>query len=129
MENIRFDKILIHAQGDPDVLAVILFGSRARGEATPASDVDICLVLVDRIHEPVDMSKKKLEYLQFVGVDVHIFQQLPLYVRRRVIREGKVKFVRDEDRLYEIAFRTAQAFEDFKYRYFEYLEMVADVGS
>jgi hypothetical protein len=33
--------------------------------------------------------------------------------------------VKDEDALYEVAFRTAQAFEDFKHIYRDYLEQVA----
>ena len=39
-------RLLSRAESDPDVLAVILFGSHARGEAGPTSDVDVCLVLV-----------------------------------------------------------------------------------
>ena len=123
------DRILDHAKEDQEVLAVILFGSRARGEATAESDVDVCLVLESRNDDPLRLSRKKLEYLRFEGLDVQVFQQLPLYVRRRVMGEGKVRFVRDEERLYELAFRTAQAFEDFKHHYYDYLEKVADAGS
>jgi uncharacterized protein len=129
MDDMRFDKILDHAKQDTEVLAVILFGSLARGEAKAESDVDICLVLAEGIYAPVDLSRKKLRYLQFEGLDVHVYQQLPLYVRRRVLRDGRVLFVRNEDHLYEIAFRTAQAFEDYKHRYYDYLEKVADAGS
>lgn len=39
------ERLLDRAREDPAVLAVILFGSAARGEAAPASDVDVCLVL------------------------------------------------------------------------------------
>ena len=123
------ERMLTLARQDSEILAVILFGSRARGEGTLTSDVDVCLVLLNRHYDPLHLSTKKLEYLKIGGLDVHIFQQLPLYIRRRVIKEGKVLFVRDEDALYEIAFRTAQSFEDFKHRYYAYLEQVAHVGS
>jgi hypothetical protein len=66
-----------------------------------------------------------LEYLQFDGLDISVFQTLPLYVRRRVLKEGRIEYVKDEDALYEVAFRTAQAFEDFKHIYRDYLEQVA----
>ncbi len=69
-----------------------------------------------------------LEYLAQFDLDVQIFQALPLYIRSRVLKEGQVLFVRDEDRLYDIAYRTAQAFEDFKPVYYRYLEQVAHVG-
>jgi hypothetical protein len=36
-----------------------------------------------------------------------------------------VVFVRDEDRLYELAIRTARAFEDFRPYYQRYLDAVA----
>ena len=123
------EKLLNKAKQDPEVLSVILFGSQACGEATAASDVDVCLVLLNQRYDSLYLSRTKLEYLKMDGLDIHIYQQLPLYIRRRVIKEGKVLFVRDEELLYELAFRTAQAFEDFRHLYYDYLEEVARVGS
>jgi len=40
-----------------------------------------------------------------------------------------VLFVRDEDALYDLAFRTIQAFEDFRPYYRTYLAEVARAGS
>jgi uncharacterized protein len=74
------------------------------------------------------LSRKRLEYLAQVDLDVQIFQALPLYIRSRVLKEGRVLFVRNEDLLYEIAFCSAQAFEDFKHIYYCYLEQVAHAG-
>lgn len=128
----EIEKLLEKVQHDRDVLAVILFGSAARGEETSNSDIDVCLVLVpDEKHQQASilLSLKRLEYLRRFDLDVHIFQQLPIYVRRRVLKEGKVLFVKDEDMLYEVAFRTAQAFEDFRHIYYDYLEEVAKGGS
>lgn len=123
------DTLLDRTRKDPEILAVILFGSRAREEQTPTSDIDLCLVLFPRRYDPLHLSRKKLEYLKVADIDIQVFQQLPLYIRRRVLKEGKVLFTQNEDLLYEVAFRTAQAFEDFKHRYYEYLEQVADAGS
>ncbi|HOK58236.1 MAG: hypothetical protein QHG98_01535 [Methanothrix sp.] len=39
-----------------------------------------------------------------------------------------VRFCREIDELYEFAFRTAQAYEDFKHIYREYLEEAARAG-
>jgi len=121
--------LLNKAREDRDILAVILFGSVARGEPTPASDVDVCLVLQAGKYDSLSLSRKKLAYLKQGDLDVHLFQQLPLYVRRRVLKEGKVLFERDTDALYALAFRTAQAFEDFKPIYSAYLTEVARAGS
>jgi predicted nucleotidyltransferase len=124
----QLERLLSTAQEDHDVLAVILFGSAARGEQTPTSDVDVCLVLQPCKYPPLALSRKKLAYLKLGNLDVHVFQQLPLYIRRRVLKEGKVLFERDTDALYELAFRTAQAFEDFKPVYYTYLAEVARAG-
>jgi uncharacterized protein len=126
---ISVNKLVAQASQETDVLAVILFGSVARGEQTAHSDVDICLVLTpERVRDKSVLSRKRLEYLAQFDLDVQIFQALPLYIRHRVLKEGQVLFVRDEDLLYEVAFRTAQAFEDFKPIYYRYLEQVAHVG-
>ena len=63
-------------------------------------------------------------FFKHADLDLTIFQQLPLSVRSRVLREGKVLFVRDEDRLYEVAVRTARAFEGFRHHYRGYLDAV-----
>lgn len=116
------------ARQDASVLAVVVFGSNARGENTDRSDLDVCLVLMPqrRPQGPANLSEKRLEYLASFDLDIHIFQQLPLYVRVRVLRDGQVVFTRDEDKLYRMALRTIQEFEDFKPVYHEYLEHVAN---
>jgi hypothetical protein len=65
-----------------------------------------------------------MAYLGDVDLDVQVFQRLPLYVRTRVLREGRVLFCRDEDALYDAAFTTIPAFERFKRTYRAYLEEV-----
>ncbi len=120
-----FRKVVEKAERDGEVLAVIAFGSRVRGENRPASDYDICLVLQAHDSDELFLSQKKLDYLGEFDLDIQIYQQLPLYIRRRVLKEGQILFCRDEERLYELAFRTAQEFEDFKHIYYGYLEEVA----
>ena len=71
------------------------------------------------------MSRIRLAYLGEGAVDVVIFQQLPLHVKSRVLKEGKVLFVSDEDALYGVAIRAARAFEGFRHRYRAYLDEVA----
>ncbi|MGD8986124.1 MAG: nucleotidyltransferase domain-containing protein [Desulfobacteraceae bacterium] len=119
-------KLIEKAKADESVLAVILYGSRVRGEETPTSDRDICLVLRPGDYSDLRLSEKKLEYLKSFDMDIQVYQQLPVYMKTRVLREGSVLFCRDEDMLYEVAYRTAQAYEDFKHIYYSYLEEVAD---
>lgn len=120
------ERLIAKARADEAVLAVMLFGSAARGEATPASDVDICLVLQPRAAE--QGAEKRLEYLGQFDLDVQVFQTLPLPIRRRVLKESRILLSKDEDALYDLALRSAKAFDDFRHIYQAYLEAVLDGG-
>ena len=122
---VSLQRLIARVEQDPDVLGVILFGSRARGDAGPRSDIDVCLVLDPQVPTGLSASRKRLDYLAGDDIDLTIFQQLPLYLRSRVLKEGRVVFVRDEDRLYDLAVRTARAFEGFRHHYRRYLDTVA----
>lgn len=117
------NRLLKAAKKDASVLAVILFGSAARGEH--ARDVDVCLVLDPGKLKDINIAKKGLEYISRFDLDVHIYQELPLYIQIRVLGEGKIMLVKDEDRLYEIAITTSRLFDEFRPRYVQYLEGVA----
>jgi predicted nucleotidyltransferase len=119
------ERLVAAARADQDVLAVILYGSQARGEAGAGSDVDVALVLANATREPLEIGRVLLRYAALGDADVQVFQRLPLYVQSRVLREGRVLFVRDEDALYEAAFRTVRAWELFRPRYEAYLAEVA----
>ena len=75
------ERLIAKAREDEAVLAVILFGSEARGQATSRSDVDICLVLQPQAAE--QKAEKRMEYLGEFDLDVNVFQALPLPIRRR----------------------------------------------
>ena len=117
------DALTARARDDPSVLAVLLFGSHARGEAIRGSDVDVCLVVDASVEDPTDL---RLAYLSRYDADVHVFQQLPLYVRVRILKDHVPLLVKDEDAFYELAIRTVREFEDFRPYYDRYLEAVAD---
>lgn len=122
----QIDTLIGMVKSDADVIAVMLFGSVARGEAAPDSDVDVCLVLKPGRYEQVFLSDKKLHYLGRSALDVHVYQQLPIYIRHRILKEGKTLYCRDEDGLYDVAFRTIDEFSDFEPFYHEYLQRVLD---
>ncbi len=107
---------------DKEVLAAILFGSFPQ---EGFSDIDVCIVLYPGKYENLYLSEKKLELMVALpDFDVQIFQQLPMYIRVRVLK-GEVIFCRDEKMLYEVAVQTIKEFEDYKKIYDEYLQGVA----
>jgi hypothetical protein len=118
-------RLVARVKDDPEVLAVLLFGSRARGDAAAGSDVDVCLVLATEPSSDLAAAHKRLDCLGGADLDLVLFHQLPLHIRSRVLKEGVVLFVRDEEALYALAIRTARAFEGFRHIQREYLDQVA----
>jgi len=122
----QLERLVAMARDDGDILAVVLFGSHARGDQHAGSDVDVCLVLAAAAPDAASIGRVALTYASEASdLDVQVFQGLPLYVRRRVLRDGRVLFVRDEDALYALASRTVRAWESFRPRYEAYLAEVA----
>ena len=119
--NVQLERIEKRAAKDEDVLAVILFGSYARKEV--ARDVDVCIVMFpEKVSRSFD---KRVEYSSTEKLDVHVFQKLPLYIRKRILKEGNVLHCKDEGLLYDIAIKTAKEFELFRPKYELYLEGIA----
>ncbi len=112
---------------DKEVIAVLLFGSYARGEKY--RDIDICLVL-DKKYDNLQMSKKRLNYAALVSskIDIQIFQQLPLYIRKRILKEMKVLQCKNEDLLYEIAFATIKEFVYYEKIYNTHLKAIEEAA-
>ena len=108
------------AEADKDILAAILFGSSARGEVY--RDIDICLVTDPK--RQVNLARKDLEYLMRFDFDIHTFEELPVCIGMRVLKEGRCLLSKDDDALYDLAHKTVQKFEDFRLRYEDYLEAI-----
>ncbi|MDI6773630.1 MAG: nucleotidyltransferase domain-containing protein [bacterium] len=70
---------------DPEILAVVLFGSLARGEATAASDADVLIVLRDSVEE---FGERMVRYKPIgLGVSVEVFPYT-LDEARRALKDG-----------------------------------------
>ena len=93
------------------VLGLILFGSVARGCARPFSDVDLCIVTEKNIPDAV-----RMELLSYGSetIDVSIFADLPLPIRFRVVKEGKILFVKDPLTLHRIKTATVREYLDYE---------------
>lgn len=123
----KLDKLIKTAQQDSEILAVFLFGSSARRQNHKESDIDICLFMKPDDYTSFELSQKKLQYLKLFNMDVQIFQQMPLYIKVRIIKEGEILFCADEEELYEFVFRVIAEFGDFEHIYRDYLKEVAGV--
>ena len=116
-------KIITQAKKDPLVVAVALFGSYARGENH--RDIDICLFLKPQKYSDLAISQKRVEYTpEKEGYDVEIFQQLPIYIQKRILSEAKILYCKNEDALYDLYFTSIRDFDHFQHIYEGYLKAV-----
>jgi uncharacterized protein len=97
---------------------IILFGSRAEGRAKKDSDYDLAVY-----YEGSRSSKYRfLINANFSEkFDVKIFQDLPLYIQKDVLR-GKVLFSRDDKLIYEVAYQTIKSFDSYYKYYLDYIQ-------
>ncbi len=125
----ELDETVKAIKKDRDVLAVMLFGSAARNQTTTMSDIDICIFLKSDIKDKHKMAEKRLEYLINAPdkFDIQIFQLLPLYIRVRVLKEGKILYCRNIKQLYDIAMKTMKEYAVFEPHYQTYLAEVSYV--
>jgi predicted nucleotidyltransferase len=86
------------------VNAAYVYGSLTRGVATPFSDVDIALVLQERL-PPYDRLMLELAVegdiegtLGLPAVDVRAINEAPLVVRGRIVQEGVLLYERERSR-------------------------------
>jgi hypothetical protein len=107
-------------QADPRVFALIVFGSYARRELY--RDIDICLVLFpeeDSFQVLLDYATESSE-----NFDVKVFSTLPLYIRSRVLKEGKILVNKDYDTLFDIYLQSIKENVLFEPHFRTFLEAV-----
>lgn len=92
-----------------DVIALVIFGSVARGQARSISDIDLCIVT------PKDLPQSSRWDLLSYGsekIDVNLFCDLPITIRFRVIREGRVMFCKNTLLFHRIKAETVREYLD-----------------
>jgi uncharacterized protein len=92
-----------------NVLALILFGSVARDQSRQFSDIDLCVVTRTDIAE-----SDRVDILSYGSgkIDVSLFHDLPLTIRFRVLKEGKILFCKDDLYLHRITVTTVREYLD-----------------
>lgn len=84
------------AHVSPHVAGLFLWGSHAEGRAHPRSDVDVCIVAGPGI------TVEEALRLAWSGAgassryDVHVFEELPLYLKGEILDRGRLLATRNE---------------------------------
>ncbi len=115
------EKELAKALGEEsDVLFAYLFGSQARKDALPTSDIDVAVYLIDG-----DFFNRKLELIEKLSrlmkkeVDITILNEASPLLKFVVISEGKVIYSIDDSKRIDFDLQTTNEYIDFK----PYMEM------
>ncbi len=115
------EPLIAEIKKDPDILGVILYGSAACNKSY--RDIDVCLVVYPA-KNPLPLQKVLFYKGNFSSrVDVHFFNDLPLYIQSRVLDEGKILFNRNFDALFDLYEATIRAYTDFYPHFRHYLEV------
>jgi predicted nucleotidyltransferase len=83
----------------PSIERIVLFGSRARGEAQPRSDIDLaisCPRASER--EWAEICEALEESPTLLGVDLVRLEAAAESLRERILREGRIVYDRRADR-------------------------------
>ena len=107
----NFNNIIGRISDIKKVKAIYIFGSQVNGRARKDSDVDIAVLTKG-------MSRN--EELEIIGfgdddLDISVFDNLPLVIQFRVLKEGKLLFCRDEKAVYDTRVRVFKQYLDFSY--------------
>ncbi|MBI3761042.1 MAG: nucleotidyltransferase domain-containing protein [Chloroflexi bacterium] len=102
------------------IAAAYIFGSAARGQMTPFSDIDVALLLTagcvaksDHLKFELSLEAEIAERCGLSETDVRIINDAPLIVRGRVLTEGVLLYVRDDEFRIDFETRTRTEYFDF----------------
>ncbi len=86
----KTDEILETLKSFEFVHSVLLFGSRARGKT--GRDMDMCIIPSRELSLRERLS---IDSAMPSGVDISMYHELPVHIRKRISEEGKVLYTKD----------------------------------
>ena len=98
--------------------SVLLFGSHARGKT--GRDIDICIIPSRELSLRERLS---IDSAVPSGVDISIYSDLPIHIRKRISEEGKVLYTKDMYHLLTLFKENDSEYSGYK-RYREYYNEV-----
>lgn len=113
-ESKEFKKIVEKAKNNPNIIALILFGSYAQNKQKPNSDIDIAIIRKKNTlpHQFEELNFQSKEF------DIVFFDRLPDMIKFNVFSKGKTLVVNDKKTYTAIRRKFLHAFRD-NYPYYE----------
>ncbi|HDH04850.1 MAG TPA: nucleotidyltransferase domain-containing protein [Nitrospirae bacterium] len=119
-KNNDIKRIVGYFKGRKEVSALYLFGSLANGGARRESDIDLAVLIDEKLMEKKSFNRLKNDYYQaspafsLRSVDIVILNTASLPLRHRILKTGKILF--DRNRKFRVDFTTKSIIRylDFK---------------
>ena len=102
-----------------NVKGIYLFGSHATGKANLLSDIDLCII--GNLNQK---EETKVFGYSTDNLDISLFNNLPIWIKIRMFKEGKPIVVKDINFVNRIKIKTLREYLDFKYIINKYCEEI-----
>jgi len=113
MFNKEFEQKIIEISKLQNIVAIILFGSYAKGTQKPNSDYDIAVIVKNNNKKTIAI----LESMKTNKFDIISFNKIPLYVKYEVFKFGKILFVNDNKQFEKETYTTMLEVQDNYHHY------------
>jgi len=116
----KIPKVIAKIAEDKEVVALYAFGSLARGDLKPLSDLDFAILLSasldrrDRFNKSIDLIGIFNHILKTDEVDLVILNDAPLRFAFHIVTTGKRLLCQNQDRLVDFVDKTTKQYLDFK---------------
>mgnify|MGYP000370017604 CR=1 FL=1 len=109
----EIDEVVRYLKKYPNVAAIILFGSSARGKTKPLSDIDIAVI----IKKPSKKIEADVSSLSSNLLDVVNFHRLPLYIQFEVLKYGQPLFIKDKKYFLKVKMEVLREYLEMSHLY------------
>ena len=117
----RLPELIDQISKDKEIVALFAFGSLARGDLKPLSDLDFGIFAIPTL----DRKQRFDKHLELIGVfnkhfetdeiDLVLMNDAPMRYSYNIIRSGKLLFCSDSDILRDFVEKSVKLYLDFKY--------------
>jgi hypothetical protein len=80
--------------------AVLLYGSAAKNESHEKSDIDVCVIAGEK--KKLLFKETNILMSKHSELDIKLFEELPLYIKKDVIQEGILLYCKNKQELEEL---------------------------
>ena len=111
--NNEIEKIISKLKNNKKVVAIYIFGSYAKRNQKPLSDIDLAVILKEIDPE----IEAEIGSMYSREIDLVLFHRLPLHIKYEVFRHGKPLFINDENYLKNLQFKIMREYLETSWLY------------